>query len=211
MSELVHVDRRGRVLEITLDRPPVNAITNEISLALHAALQTLQDDDDLRVGIITGTGDRIFSAGWDLKEVAKASDASEVAADSLETPGGFAGIYEYWALKKPLIAALNGHAVGGGLEIAIACDVIIAADHAEFFLPEMQRGFLPDAGAVKHLGRLIPVKVAVEMMLTGRHMSAQEAQGWGLVHDVAPAAYLMGRARQMAEQIASGAPLTLQA
>ncbi|MFP6740522.1 MAG: enoyl-CoA hydratase-related protein [Alphaproteobacteria bacterium] len=211
MSELVHVDRRGQVLEITLDRPPVNAITNEISLALHAALQTLQDDDDLRVGIITGTGDRIFSAGWDLKEVAKARDASEVAADSLETPGGFAGICEYWALKKPLIAALNGHAVGGGLEIAIACDVIIAADHAEFFLPEMQRGFLPDAGAVKHLGRLIPVKVAVEMMLTGRHMSAQEAQGWGLVHDVAPAADLMGRARQMAEQIASGAPLTLQA
>ncbi len=211
MSELVRLDRRGRVLEITIDRPPVNAITNEISLALHAALETLQDDDDLRVGIITGAGDRIFSAGWDLKEVAKASDASEVAADSLETPGGFAGICENHELKKPLIAAVNGHAVGGGLEIAIACDIIIAADHAEFFLPEMQRGFLPDAGAVQHLGRLIPLKVAVEMMLTGRHMSAQEAQGWGLVHDVVPAAELMDRARQMAGQIATGAPLTLQA
>jgi crotonobetainyl-CoA hydratase len=211
MSELVHVDRRGRVLEITLDRPPVNAITNEISLALYAALMTLQNDDDLRVGIITGTGDKIFSAGWDLKEVAKATDVSEVVADSLETPGGFAGICENYELKKPLIAAVNGHAVGGGLEIAIACDVIIAADHAEFFLPEMQRGFLPDAGAVQHLGRLIPVKVAVEMMLTGRHMSAQEAQGWGLVHDVVPAAELMDRARQMADQIATGAPLTLQA
>jgi crotonobetainyl-CoA hydratase len=211
MSELVHLDRRGRVLEITLDRPPVNAITNEISLALHAALQTLQDDDDLRVGIITGTGEKIFSAGWDLKEVAKATDVSEVAADSLETPGGFAGICENWAVKKPLIAAVNGHSVGGGLEIAIACDIILAADHAEFFLPEMQRGFLPDAGAVQHLGRLIPVKVAVEMMLTGRHMSAQEAKGWGLVHDVMPAADLMDRARQMADQIATGAPLTLQA
>jgi crotonobetainyl-CoA hydratase len=211
MSELVHLERRGRVLEITLDRPPVNAITNEISLALYAALMTLQNDDDLRVGIITGTGDKIFSAGWDLKEVAKATDVSEVVADSLETPGGFAGICENYKLKKPLIAAVNGHAVGGGLEIAIACDVIIAADHAEFFLPEMQRGFLPDAGAVQHLGRLIPVKVAVEMMLTGRHMSAQEAQGWGLVHDVVPAAELMDRARQMADQIATGAPLTLQA
>lgn len=211
MSELVRLDRRGHVLEITIDRPPVNAITNEISLALHAALETLQDDNDLRVGIITGTGDRIFSAGWDLKEVAKATDSLEVAADSLETPGGFAGICENWTLKKPLIAAVNGHAVGGGLEIAIACDIILAADHAAFFLPEMQRGFLPDAGAVQHLGRLIPLKVAVEMMLTGRHMSAQEAQGWGLVHDVVPAADLMDRARQMADQIATGAPLTLQA
>ena len=114
-------------------------------------------------------------------------------------------------MKKPLIAAVNGHAVGGGLEIAIACDIILAADHAELFLPEMQRGFLPDAGAVQHLGRLIPIKVAVEMMLTGRHMSAQEAKGWGLVHDVVPAAQLMDRARQMADHIASGAPLTLQA
>lgn len=211
MSELVRLDRRGHVLEITIDRPPVNAIINEISLALYAALETLQNDDELRVGIITATGERIFSAGWDLKEVAKATDASEVAADSLETPGGFAGICENEILKKPLIAAVNGHAVGGGLEIAIACDIIIAADHAEFFLPEMQRGFLPDAGAVQHLGRLIPLKVAVEMMLTGRHMSAQEAQGWGLVHDVVPAAELMDRARQMADQIATGAPLTLQA
>lgn len=211
MSELVCLDRRGHVLEITIDRPPVNAITNEISLALHAALETLQDDNDLRVGIITGTGDRIFSAGWDLKEVAKATDSLEVAADSIETPGGFAGICENWTLKKPLIAAVNGHAVGGGLEIAIACDIILAADHAAFFLPEMQRGFLPDAGAVQHLGRLIPLKVAVEMMLTGRHMSAQEAQGWGLVHDVVPAADLMDRARKMADQIAAGAPLALQA
>jgi len=211
MSELVCLDRRGHVLEITIDRPPVNAITNEIGLALHAALETLQDDNDLRVGIITGTGDRIFSAGWDLKEAAKATDSLEVAADSIETPGGFAGICENWTLKKPLIAAVNGHAVGGGLEIAIACDIILAADHAAFFLPEMQRGFLPDAGAVQHLGRLIPLKVAVEMMLTGRHMSAQEAQGWGLVHDVVPAADLMDRARKMADQIAAGAPLTLQA
>ncbi|MFP6744974.1 MAG: enoyl-CoA hydratase-related protein [Alphaproteobacteria bacterium] len=211
MSELVRLDRRGHVLEITIDRPPVNGITNEISLALHAALETLQDDNDLRVGIITGTGDRKFSAGWDLKEVAKATDSLEVAADSLETPGGFAGICENWTLKKPLIAAVNGHAVGGGLEITIACDIILAADHAAFFLPEMQRGFLPDADALQHLGRLIPLNVAVEMMLTGRHMSAQEAQGWGLVHDVVPAADLMDRARQMADQIATGAPLTLQA
>ena len=211
MSEPIHVVRRGRVLEITIDRPPANAINNELSLAMHAALRTLQEDDDLRVGIITGTGDRIFSAGWDLKETALATDAAAVSDEAMETPGGFGGICEYWGLKKPTIAALNGHAVGGGLEIAIACDILLAADHVELFLPEMQRGFLPDAGAVQHLARLIPVKVAVEMMLTGRHMSAQEAKGWGLVHDVVPAAALLDRARAMADQIAAGAPLTLQA
>jgi crotonobetainyl-CoA hydratase len=211
MSESIRTTRRGRVLEITIDRPPVNAINNEMSLAMHAALRRLQDDDELRVGLITAGGDRIFSAGWDLKEVAKAGSSIEISDDSLETPGGFAGICEFWGLKKPVIAAINGHAVGGGFEIALACDIILAAEHVEFFLPEMQRGFLPDAGAVQRLPRLLPIKVAVEMMLTGRHMPAREAQGWGLVHEVVPKEELMGKARAMADGIAGGAPLTLQA
>ena len=211
MSEFIKVNRRGRVLEITMDRPPANAINVEFSIAMHEALKTLQEDDELRVGIITGTGDRIFSAGWDLKEVAGASNSSEISDESTTLPGGFAGICEYWGLKKPVIAAVNGHAVGGGLEVAIACDVILAVEHADFFLPEMQRGFLPDAGAVQHLARLIPVKVAIEMMLTGRRMPASEAKQWGLVHDVVPAGTVMERAREMADNIAAGAPLTLQA
>ena len=212
MSDSIHVDRRGKVLEIRIDRPPANAINQKVSDAIHAALKTLQEDDDLGAGIITGTGEKIFCAGWDLKEVAKKTDSSEAMDNYNKEPqGGFGGICEYWGLKKPLIAAVNGHAVGGGLEIAIACDIILAADHADFFLPEMQRGFLPDAGAVQHLARLIPVKVAIEMMLTGRRMPAAEAKGWGLVHEVLSPDALMPKAREMADSIAEGAPLTLQA
>jgi crotonobetainyl-CoA hydratase len=159
---------------------------------------------------VTGTGDKIFSAGWDLKELANADDPDAAPTESIPTPSGFAGITEHWDLKKPLIAALNGHAVGGGLEVAIACDVILAADHVELFLPEMQSGFLPDTGAIQRLPRLIPFNVAMEMMLTGRRMSAAEAKSWGLVHDVVPSDALMARARQMAHEIAAGAPLALQ-
>ena len=180
MNDSIHVNQRGRVLEIEIDRPPANAINQKLSDAIHAALKTLQGDDDLRVGIITGAGEKIFCAGWDLKEVAQNADSSAAMDEYNKEPqGGFGGICEYWGLKKPVIAAVNGHAVGGGLEIAIACDIILAVDHADFFLPEMQRGFLPDAGAVQHLARLIPVKVAIEMMLTGRRMPAAEAKGWG--------------------------------
>lgn len=212
MSDSIHVNRRGRVLEIRLDRPPANAINQKVSDAIHAALKTLQEDDELRAGIITGTGEKIFCAGWDLKEVAQSVDSSD-AMDNYneESQGGFGGICEYWDLKKPVIAAVNGHAVGGGLEIAIACDIILAVDHADFFLPEMQRGFLPDAGAVQHLARLIPVKVAIEMMLTGRRMPAAEAKSWGLVHEVLRPDALMAKAREMADSIGEGAPLTLQA
>jgi len=211
MSQFVEVHKRGRVLEIKIDRPPANAINRHVSAQIHQALKTLQESDDLRVGLLTGSGDKIFCAGWDLKEVAQSPDSQEVSDEAVGGPGGFGGICEYWDLKKPVIAAVNGHAVGGGLEIAISCDIILAAEHADFFLPEMQRGFLPDAGAVQHLGRLIPVKVAIEMMLTGRRMSAAEAKGWGLVHEVYSPEQLMPEARKMAEEIAQGAPLTLQA
>jgi crotonobetainyl-CoA hydratase len=211
MSEPIKVIRNGPLLEITMDRPPANAINVEFSLAMNEALTLLQEDDDLRVGILTGAGDKIFSAGWDLKELALAENPNEAATESFKVPGGFAGLCENWELKKPLIAAVNGHAVGGGLEIAIACDIIIAADHADFFLPEMQRGFLPDAGAIQHLARLIPVKVAVEMMLTGRRMPASEAKHWGLVHDVVEAGSLMDKARDIGLSVSRGAPLTMQA
>lgn len=135
----------------------------------------------------------------------------KVLAESFKVPGRFAGLCENWNLKKPLIAAVNGHAVGGGFEIAIACDIILAADHAHFFLPEMQRGFLPDAGAIQHLARLIPVKVAIEMMLTGRRMPASEAKNWGLVHVVVEPEVLMDKAREIGMSVACGAPLTMQA
>jgi len=209
--EFVRVERRDSTLEITLDRPPANAITPAVGAELHAAYCRLRDDRELRVGILTGAGLRIFCAGWDMKEVAAASDPAAVNDAVMEMPGGFAGITEFWDLNKPVIAALNGAAVGGGFEIALAADIIIAAEHAHFALPEMQRGFVPDAGAVQRLPRRLPYNVAVELLLTGRRMEAAEAARWGLVHKIVPPSALLEAARELAERIAAGAPLAVGA
>ena len=198
MSEAVRTQRRGKVLEVTLDRPPANAIDKATSQALYDAFRTLQDDDDLLIGIITGAGERIFSAGWDLKAVAAAESPDEVEGD--ESPGGFAGLTEFWDLYKPVIAAVNGATVGGGFELALSADIILAAEHAEFWLPEMERGFLASAGAIQRLPRRIPYNVAMELFLTGRHMDAAEAKHWGLVSEVLPADRLMERARALADK-----------
>lgn len=210
MASFVRCERLGEIFVVTLDRPPANAINREVSRQLHAAFCELRDDAELSVGVLTATGSRIFSAGWDLKEVAAAQDAAAFNDDAMSMPGGFAGITEMWDLHKPVIAAVNGLAIGGGFEIALAADVIVAADHAAFALPEMQRGFLPDAGAVQRLPRRVPYNVAVELMLTGRRMDAFEAVRWGLVHAAVPAESLMERTRALAATIAEGAPLALQ-
>ena len=211
MSDSVLVETRDSILEITINRPPANAINPDVSYAIHEALSQLQDNNRLQVAIITGNGNKIFSAGWDLKEIAAMDNNQDALDSSLNCPGGFAGITEFWGLKKPVIAAVNGMAVGGGFEIALACDIIIAADHVEFFLPEMQRGFLPDAGAIQILPRRIPYNVAMELLYTGRRMSAKEARHWGMVNQVCDSESLMKTAREMAASIASGAPLALQA
>ena len=174
----VRVERRGTTLEVTIDRPPANAITPDVSDDLHEAYCLLRDDPALRVGIVTGAGSRIFCAGWDLKEVARATDPAVVNDAVMNKPGGFAGVTEFWDLGKPVIAAVNGAAVGGGFEIALAADVIIAAEHAHFALPEMMRGFVPDAGALQRLPRRIPYNIAMELLLTGRRMDADEAARW---------------------------------
>ena len=209
ITSIVTTERHGKVLEIIFDRPPVNAINLAASQALYDAFATLRDDDGLAVGIITGGGDRIFSAGWDLKEVAGGGEGLD--GEQQPQPGGFAGNTELWNLHKPLIAAVNGLAIGGGFELALGCDLIIAADHAAFSLPEMQRGFLADAGAMQRLPRRIPYHIAVELFLTGRSMDALEAARWGLVNKVVPAAALMDEARALAARIAEGAPLAIQA
>ena len=211
MSAEVTVDCYDRIVEITIDRPPANAINPSVSKAIYEALSMLQDDDELRVGIITGSGNRIFSAGWDLKEIAAFDNQEDAVNSAFESPGGFAGISEFWGLKKPVIAAINGMAVGGGFEIALSCDLVVAADHAEFFLPEMQRGFLPDVGAVQILPRRVPYNVAMDLLYTGRRMDAEEARHWGLVSRLCPADELMHQARELASEIAEGAPLALQA
>jgi crotonobetainyl-CoA hydratase len=211
MSEVVHVARRPPVVEIVMDRPPVNAVDQSLADGLYRAFRAFQDDDELRVALLTGAGTRCFSAGWDLKAAAAALDAGTDTAGLAMTPGGFAGITEFWDLDKPVVAALNGPAIGGGFEIALSCDVLLAADHVYFALPEMQRGFLPDGGAVQSLPRKVPYNVAMEMLLTGRRVPAAEARQWGLVHEVLPAERLFDAARALADRIAEGAPLALRA
>ncbi len=211
MNPGVEVETFDRIMFITIDRPPANAINPAVSHAIYTALSRLQEDDDLSVGVITGSGERIFSAGWDLKEIAAFDNNEDAVNSAFACPGGFAGISEFWDLKKPVIGAVNGMAVGGGFEIALATDLIVAADHAEFFLPEMQRGFLPDVGAVQILPRRVPYNVALDRLYTGRRMSAQEALGWGLVCRVCPVAELRDTALALARDVARGAPLALQA
>ncbi|MBT6202837.1 MAG: enoyl-CoA hydratase-related protein [Alphaproteobacteria bacterium] len=208
MSDAVQTERRGKVLEVTLNRPPVNAIDAATSMELYEAFRMLQDDDSLTVGIMTGDGDRCFSAGWDLKAVAAAESLEDIDVD--ESPGGFAGLTEFWDLHKPVIGAINGMTIGGGFELALSTDILIAVDWAEFWLPEMERGFLASAGAIQRLPRRIPYDVAMDLFLTGRHMSAQEAKHWGLVRDVVPSEDLMDHARELADKLSEGAPLALQ-
>ena len=170
------------VLVVTLDRPKANAIDVTTSLALYDAFARLEDDADLRVGIVTGAGDRFFSAGWDLKAAA----AGE-AVDADHGPGGFAGLTELIGRRKPVIAAVNGLALGGGFELALAADLMVVAEHAEFALPEVRVGVVADAGGVLRLPRRLPDAVARELLLTGRRMTADEAARWGLANRVVPA------------------------
>jgi len=207
MSHAVRTERRGAVLEITLDRPKANAIDMATSRELGDTFLGFRDDPELRVAIITGAGERIFSAGWDLKAAAE-------GAEGLDTdygPGGFAGLTEIFDLNKPVIAALNGAAVGGGFEIALACDLIVAAEHVEVFLPEAKLGILASGGGIVRLARRLPRALAMEMLLTGRRMSAEEALRWGLFNAVVPAAELMATARALAEEIVAAAPLAVAA
>ena len=157
----VTTERRGEVLVITLDRPKANAIDVATSHELYAAFHQLDTDPALRVAIITGTG-RFFSAGWDLN----AASAGE-AVDAHHGPGGFAGLTEYFTLTKPVIAAVNGLAVGGGFELALAADLIVASTAARFWLPEVQLGILPDSGGLQRLPKCLPERLAREMIRRG--------------------------------------------
>jgi crotonobetainyl-CoA hydratase len=205
VSEALKVIRDGAVLEVTLDRPKANAIDAPTSRAMGEIFSTFRDDPGLRIAIVTGTGERFFSAGWDLKAAAEGE-----APDSDFGVGGFGGIQELPDLNKPVIAAVNGMAVGGGFELALSADLILAASHARFALPEIKAGQLADAASIK-LPRRIPHHVAMDLLLTGRWMEAEEAKGWGLVNEIVPAGDLMARAREIAALLASGPPLVFAA
>ncbi|WP_298193602.1 enoyl-CoA hydratase-related protein [Novosphingobium sp.] len=201
----VKLENRDGILVITLDRPKANAIDVATSLELYAAFRTLNDDPALRVGIVTGTG-RFFSAGWDL---GAANDGEAVDAD--HGPGGFAGLTEYFSLTKPVIAAVNGLAVGGGFELALAADLIVASETAKFWLPEAQLGMLPDSGGLLRLPKAIPERIAREMILTGRRMDADEAAALGLASRVVPGETLLDAALELATIIARAALLAITA
>lgn len=211
MTSLVEVNRNGRVLEVTLNNPKVNAIGFAMSRQLGAAFAELRDDPELRVGIVTAQGEKVFSAGWDLKEVNSGGAKLDHWWQQQDYgDGGFAGLTENWNLNKPVIAALNGLVIGGGFELALACDLLVAAEHVEFALPEMPLGIVADAGALQRLPRRIPHNIAMEMLLLGRRMTAAEAAHYGLINKVVKKQALMPQARQWANQLAQYAPLAMQ-
>ena len=205
MTDPIRTRRDGQVLEVTLDRPKANAIDLATSRIMGETFRAFRDDPQLRVAIVTAAGDRFFCPGWDLKAAA-AGDA----VDGDYGVGGFGGLQELPQLNKPVIAAVNGIACGGGLELALSCDIILAADHATFALPEIRSGTVADAASIK-LPKRIPYHIAMEMLLTGRWIDAEEAHRWGLVNRVMPAAELMPAARETARLIASGPPLVMAA
>jgi crotonobetainyl-CoA hydratase len=205
MDDALKVTRNGQILEVTLDRPKANAIDAATSRKLGALFGEFRDDPTLRVAIITGGGEKFFSAGWDLHAAAQGE-----AIDSDFGPGGFAGLTEMHDLNKPVIAAVNGLAVGGGFELALACDLIVAVEQAQFFLPEVLVGILADAACFR-LPKRLPRQIALEMLLTGRRMEAVEALRWGLVNAVTPREGLMAKAHEYARAIIKAAPLAIAA
>ncbi|TNJ45086.1 carnitinyl-CoA dehydratase [Phaeobacter sp. B1627] len=204
-SSPVKTRREGAVFEVTLDRPKANAIDLKTSRLMGEAFQGFRDDPELRVAIVTGGGAKFFCPGWDLKAAAGGD-----AVDGDYGVGGFGGLQELRDLNKPVIAAVNGIACGGGLELALSADIILAADHATFALPEIRSGTVADAASVK-LPKRIPYHIAMELLLTGRWFDAEEAHRWGLVNEVVAADQLMERAWDLARLLASGPPLVYAA
>ena len=205
MTTPIRTERRGAVLEVTIDRPKANAIDAATSRIMGDVFAGFRDDPQLRVAILTAAGEKFFCPGWDLKAAAEGE-----APDSDYGVGGFGGLQELPGLNKPVIAAVNGLAFGGGFEIMISCDLIIAAEHATFALPEINSGTIADAATIK-LPRRIPYHVATELLFTGRRIDAVEAKHWGIVNEAVPAAELMARARCLAGQLADGPPLVFAA
>jgi len=205
MSDVITTKREGGVLEVILDRPKANAIDLHTSRLMGETFREFRDDPELRVAIISTAGDKFFCAGWDLKAAAGGD-----AVDGDYGVGGFGGLQELRGLNKPVIAAVNGMAVGGGFELALSADMIYASEHSSFALPEIKAGTLADAATVK-LPKRIPYHVAMELLYRGRWMDAAEAHRWGLVNEVLPADKLMDHVWDIARELAAGPPLVFAA
>jgi crotonobetainyl-CoA hydratase len=205
MTGPIRARREGGVLEVTIDRPKANAIDLATSRVMGDVFRDFRDDPDLRVAILTAAGEKFFCAGWDLKAAA-AGDA----VDGDYGVGGFGGLQQLPDMNKPVIAAVNGICCGGGLEIALSCDMILAAEHATFALPEIRSGTVADAASIK-LPKRIPYHIAMELLFTGRFIDAAEARQWGLINRIAPADRLMSEAWTLARQLEKGPPLVFAA
>jgi enoyl-CoA hydratase/carnithine racemase len=205
--EFATYEKRGRIAVVTINRPErMNALHPPANFELDAIWNDFEADADVWVGILTGAGDKAFSAGNDLRFTAEHGRDMVRMADS-----GFGGLTSRTRCWKPILAAVNGYALGGGFEMALACDIIVAADHARLGLPEPRVGLMAGAGGVHRLPRMIPPKIAMGYILTGRHMTAQEAHRLGVVNEVVPLADLMPATLRWANEILECAPLSIRA
>ncbi|TNB47772.1 enoyl-CoA hydratase [Martelella lutilitoris] len=203
--EFITTEKRGKVLVLTMNRPELyNAVHAPMHDEMHAAWNAFAADPDLWVAVLTGAGEKAFSAGNDLKYTANGGKGAS-------QPTGFGGIVARFDLDKPVIAAVNGFAVGGGFEMALSCDIILAADNATFALPEVKVGFFPAASGIQRLIRETSRKKALELILTGRRVGAVEGAAMGFVNEVVPQAELMARAMRMADELAAVSPSALRA
>ncbi|MCE2739478.1 MAG: crotonobetainyl-CoA hydratase [Rhodobacter sp.] len=201
----IRTRRDGAILEVTLDRPKANAIDLATSRVMGQVFRAFRDEDSLRVAILRAEGGKFFCPGWDLKAAA-AGDA----VDGDYGVGGFGGLQELPNLNKPVIAAVNGICCGGGLELALSCDLILASDNATFALPEIRSGTVADAASIK-LPKRIPYHVAMDLLLTGRWFDAEEALRLGLLKEITTPDDLLPKARDLARLLASGPPLVYAA
>jgi crotonobetainyl-CoA hydratase len=200
-------EKRGHIAYVTINRPEVmNAMHPPGTAELDEMWNDFAADRDLWVAILTGAGERAFSAGNDLRYQAEHDGKLPELP-----PTGFCGLTSRYDLNKPVIAAVNGFALGGGFELALACDIIIAAEHARFGLPEPRVGLIAGAGGVHRLPRHIPLKIAMGMMFTAKPISAADAHKWGIVNEVVPAKELMATAERWAGEIMECSPLAIQA
>jgi enoyl-CoA hydratase/carnithine racemase len=210
----IKTEIRGQVLIVTLDRAEArNALNTEMREALIGIWRGYRENSNLRVAILTGAGDKSFCAGADLKEIAdyyRSMTPIERRENGEQSPG-LGAITRNFDPRKPIIAAINGPCLAGGLELALACDIRIAANHAVFGLPEVRRGILPGAGGTQRLPRCVPQGVAMEMILSGAPIDAEAALRWGLVSHVVAADELLGAALRIAELIAANGPLAVRA
>ena len=205
MCDFLKISRNGEILEIVLDRPKANALDAPSSRKMGEVFADFRDDPELRVAILTGAGDKFFSAGWDLNAVAEGEGYFDDFGE-----GGFGGFAEMTDLLKPIICAVNGMAVGAGFEMLLRSDFIIAAEHARFMLPEVRIGIAPDVGTFM-LPKLLSRQKALEILMTGRQFGAHQLASLGLINEVAPSDQLMVRARALAEDLLRAAPLSLAA